>query len=101
MKIPGRLPGQKILWEFEVKKEGWYQIGFRYCQPSESLKPVYRAMEIDGRTPFAELDSVAFPATDTGEYKNLIVKDESNTAACVFGGRSSYDCVACDHGAIG
>lgn len=68
--------GQKILWEFEVKKEGWYQIGFRYCQPSEPLKPVYRAMEIDGRTPFAELDSVAFPATDTGKYKNLIVKDD-------------------------
>lgn len=29
--------GQKILWEFEVKKSGWYQLGFRYSQPSEPL----------------------------------------------------------------
>lgn len=69
--------GQKILWEFEVKEEGLYQIGFRYSQYSEANKVTFRDIEIDGRVPFQELKSVAFEPTSLNQYKNYILNNEN------------------------
>jgi ABC-type glycerol-3-phosphate transport system substrate-binding protein len=69
--------GQKILWEFEVKEEGYYNIGFRYSQYSEANKVTFREIEIDGKVPFTEFTSMAFKPTNLNEYKNYILNDNS------------------------
>lgn len=62
--------GQKILWEFTVPQDGLYTIGVRYLQNSDTDKPVYRKIEIDGTVPFAEWEALSFSGTKTGKYAN-------------------------------
>lgn len=62
--------GQKVLWDFSVEKSGLYELAFRCSQSSNAGKPIFRKIEIDGITPFAELESVTFPVTGTNEYEN-------------------------------
>lgn len=63
--------GQKIVWEFEVENDGFYKIGFRYSQYSDANKVSFRTIEIDGTTPYWELENVSFANTDFYEFKNL------------------------------
>lgn len=65
-----RTAGQKILWEFEVKQDGYYELGLRYMQNSDTNKPVYRSIEIDGAIPFAEWETAAFENTRTNKFDN-------------------------------
>ena len=60
--------GQKVLWEFEVESDGWYEIGLNFCQNSASSKKVCRRIEIDGAVPFAELEEYAFEQTDNNTF---------------------------------
>lgn len=68
-----RESGQKILWEFDVKEDGFYTIGLRYLQNSDTNKAVYRTVEIDGTVPFAEWKTVAFENTDTNKFANKVL----------------------------
>ncbi len=65
--------GQQLAWEFEVEKDGIYELSFRYSQPAATNMPVYRTIAIDGVVPFAELNEVMFPQTGSGEYANFTV----------------------------
>lgn len=69
-----RTSGQKILWEFEVKEDGYYQLGLHYRQNSDTNKPVYRTIEIDGAVPFAEWETVAFENTRSNKYDNMVLE---------------------------
>lgn len=62
--------GQKVLWEFSVPQDGLYSIGVRYLQNSDTDKPVYRRIEIDGSVPFSEWEAHSFINTKTGKYAN-------------------------------
>lgn len=75
--------GQKILWEFEVDEDGYYAIAIRYLQNSDSNKPVYRRVEIDGFVPFSEWEELAFANTKTGKYANKVF-DVNGSAAKVY-----------------
>ena len=75
--------GQKILWEFDVQKEGLYQVGFRYSQHSEANKVTFREIEIDGEVLFVEWKAVAFSPTGLEEYENYIVSD-GNEAMSIY-----------------
>ncbi len=68
-----RESGQKILWEFEVEQDGFYTLGLRYLQNSDTNKAVYRTVEIDGVVPFAEWKTVAFENTDTNKFANKVL----------------------------
>ena len=78
-----RTPGQKVLWEFEVEKDGYYTIGMRFQQNSDTNKPVYRKVEIDGEVPFREFDVVAFENTRTNKYDNKVL-DVNGEPAKIF-----------------
>lgn len=67
--------GQKVSWEFDVKKDGWYTVGFRFCQNSAANKASYRDIEIDGAIPFKEMSNVRFEQTSSNKYKNLLLSD--------------------------
>lgn len=66
--------GQKVLWEFEVETDGYYTLALRYQQNSDTNKPVYRTIEIDGAVPFAEWETVAFENTRTNKYANKVLE---------------------------
>jgi len=65
---------EEITWEFDVEKDGFYKLGFRYKQNFLRGLSTYREVKIDGEIPYKELSAVAFPYTsswkakDTGEY---------------------------------
>lgn len=75
-----RSAGQKILWEFEVDADGYYQLGLRYLQNSDTNKPVYRTVEIDGSVPFAEWKTVAFDNTRTNKFDNKVLDVDGEPA---------------------
>ena len=72
--------GQKVLWEFEVDTDGYYQIGMRYLQNSDTNKPVFRTVEIDGSVPFAEWKTVAFENTKTNKFDNIVLPVDGEPA---------------------
>ncbi|WP_127506083.1 extracellular solute-binding protein [Paenibacillus humicus] len=55
-----RLPGEWIEWEVEVPETGLYQIAFKSQQ--NFVKGIYatRKLTIDGKVPFAEMETVPF-----------------------------------------
>ena len=61
-------PGDTIVWDFEVKKSGYYYLGFIYRQ-CENLGGVsYRNLKIDGVTPFEEAKAIKFKFTSNWSY---------------------------------
>lgn len=70
--------GQKVIWEFNVEKTGFYQLAYHYSQSSNADKPVFRRIEIDGEVPFTEFETVLFPATDTNDFENYTLTDINN-----------------------
>lgn len=67
--------GQKVMWEFEVEEDGWYEIGLKFCQNSAVNKKAYREIEIDGVVPFQELSLVSFEQTRNITYETLFLGD--------------------------
>lgn len=76
--------GQKIMWEIDVKNDGFYNIGFRYLQYSEANKFSFRTIEIDGRAPFEEFENVPFPNTSINKYKNFTVSSDEGKPFTVY-----------------
>lgn len=57
--------GDTIYWTVDVPKAGYYNLGFSYRQGYVLNGNTYRWLKINGKTPFEEATSVAFPyATD-------------------------------------
>lgn len=70
--------GQKVMWEFDVEKDGWYEIGVKYCQNSATAKNNYRAVEIDGSMPFAQMQNIPFRQTSDRKYITEFLGDGNN-----------------------
>lgn len=75
--------GQKVLYTVDIEEAGWYTLSFKYSQYSDAGKPVYRAVEIDGRVPYAELAAVQFPQTGLNSYVQL-TPEADGTPAMVY-----------------
>ena len=69
--------GQKVMWEFEVEEDGWYEIGIKFCQNSAVNKKAYREFEIDGVVPFKELSLVPFEQTRNITYETMFLSNDS------------------------
>lgn len=53
-------PGEKISWNINVKKTGYYQLGFSYKQSDVINASTYRTLRIDGEIPFKEAEEIPF-----------------------------------------
>lgn len=73
-----RQSGQWAEWEFEVPKDGVYQIGFKYLQTYLNNFSAYRTISIDGAPLYRDMEQVAFPY-DTS-WRNLTLSDSSGEA---------------------
>lgn len=73
-------PGEWIEWEFEVPEDGLYQVAIKGKQ--DQYRGVYsnRRVLIDGKVPYAELDSVRFNYTDRYQMRRLGMAQESDSA---------------------
>ena len=65
--------GQKAIWEFDVKKSGWYKMGFICQQNEQTNKSVYRKIEIDGDVPYSSWNNIKINYTGSSGYKNVPV----------------------------
>ncbi|BCJ95301.1 ABC transporter substrate-binding protein [Anaerocolumna cellulosilytica] len=65
--------GQSVTYEFTVKEQGYYNIGFAYKQSDKTDFPVFGDIRIDGEIPAAVFK--AYPFAYSRSYKNLVVKD--------------------------
>ncbi|UVI27565.1 extracellular solute-binding protein [Paenibacillus spongiae] len=66
--------GQTVSWEFEVPKDGLYEIAFRYATPVHNQVP-HRTIRIDGEIPFQEMEEYAFPYIRGWHADSLMDKD--------------------------
>ncbi len=69
--------GQKVLWEFEVEADGWYEMGIKFCQNSGVNKKAYREIEIDGKVPFEEFSLVSFEQTRNITYETRFLSNSA------------------------
>jgi len=53
-------PNEEIIWEFEVEKDGLYNLGLSFKQDRNMNSFAYRYLKIDGKTPFSECASLKF-----------------------------------------
>ncbi len=63
--------GQWISWEFDVPKDGLYQIAIKGKQDQKIGAYSNRKIMIDGELPFTELSAVLFPYSDHYQMKRL------------------------------
>jgi ABC-type glycerol-3-phosphate transport system substrate-binding protein len=63
--------GQAATWEIDIPKSGFYKIGFKYKQEIKYDLPVFRKIEIDGKTPFKEVENYPFQFGDNWQNEVL------------------------------
>ena len=68
--------GDGATWKFEVPKDGWYQIGFRYQNTLTDIA-VYAEIKIDDVIPFVDMEEYCFPYADGWTGSSLIDKDQN------------------------
>lgn len=69
--------GDRIEWNFDVEKSGYYYINMRYKQSDLVNGESWRWLKIDGKTPFEEAKSLVFPY-DTGWKYYTFADGEKN-----------------------
>ena len=55
--------GQRVVWNFTVPEDGWYNMAFHYSQSYKEGQESRRTIEIDGKIPYAELREIEFSYT--------------------------------------
>lgn len=74
--------GEKIIWNLDVKKTGWYKLAFKYKQNYVLNGNSYRKLTIDGATPFSEASEIAFPYIT--DWKMLEYSNKSGEPYLVY-----------------
>jgi len=74
--------GETIIWETPELPEGYYQLGFLYRQSEVIDGKVYRALTIDGETPFKEAEAIGFMHNDNWQQK--FFSDDENNPYLIF-----------------
>ena len=78
-----RIPGQKVLWEFEIEDPGFYYIVINYLADDggrtiSGSKNTFRSIEINGERLFAEFDSYMFPWTGRDNYERYTLSADGS-----------------------
>lgn len=53
--------GQWVTWTIDAPEDGLYKIGVKFSQSIQRGMTSYRKLTIDGKEPFAEMNTIAFP----------------------------------------
>lgn len=68
--------GQWIEWEIEVPADGWYNLGFKGRQNYNRGQSSIRSLQIDGVTPFAEAEQIAFQYSNDWQINTVGTEEE-------------------------
>lgn len=68
--------GQTLEWNFNVKKTGYYKLGFRYRQSDVINAESWRWLKIDGKTPFEEAKGIRFPYCASWDFLEFSNNDK-------------------------
>lgn len=71
--------GQRVVWQFDVEQDGWYNICLHYTQSEKEGQSVYRTIEIDGKVPFSEMKEIGFAYTGS-DYANAVIQVDDENA---------------------
>lgn len=74
--------GQKVTYEFEVEKAGYYNIGMNYRQSDKTDFPVFLNVEVDGKIPNTEFESYAMEYTN--KYRTETLSDAEGNKLSVY-----------------
>lgn len=69
--------GDTVIWETPELPEGYYQLGFSFRQSAVMGGKTYRKLTVDGRTPFAEAQSIGFQYGDG--WQQAFFANDKNT----------------------
>jgi ABC-type glycerol-3-phosphate transport system substrate-binding protein len=73
---------QEITWSFEVNESGRYKFGFRALQNVVSQKTSFRTVRIDGKVPYSEFQSYAFPYS--ASWQGRVLEDADSKPYAVY-----------------
>ncbi len=74
--------GQRITYNFDINKSGYYNLGFAYKQSGKTDFPVFADISIDGEVPNTQLKAYAFPYEK--DYTNRRVKDDEGNNVGIY-----------------
>lgn len=74
--------GQKVTYQFDVYKDGYYYIGMNYRQSDKNDFPVFLNIEIDGAIPNQQLES--YPMAYTTKYQTTTLADDNGEKIGVY-----------------
>lgn len=74
--------GESIVWNVNVSKSGYYQLGFSYRQSTVINSSTYRSLTIDGKVPFNEAAEIDFAYTTDWESK--VFSDEEGNPYLIY-----------------
>lgn len=76
-------PGNSVTYSFSITEPGIYYLALKYRQSEKSDMPVFKNILIDGKVPFDEFYSYAFPYTGS-KTKTYTVSLEDQPAGIFF-----------------
>lgn len=68
-------PNQTLSWHVDIPKTGLYKLGFKFKQSDSVNNVSYRSLTINGKSPFDEAKSIAFPYNSRWQFKELSDSD--------------------------
>ncbi len=74
--------GESITWNVNVKKSGYYQVGFNYRQSAVINGNTYRMLTVDGKLPFSEAKEISFAYCT--EWEGLNFADKKNKPYLIY-----------------
>lgn len=74
--------GQRVTYEFNVEKTGYYNLALNYIQTDKSGFPVFVDVAVDGSIPNTAFS--AYPFNYTTEYKTSTLKDADKNKLSIY-----------------
>ena len=75
-------PGQRLTWNVEVPKAGYYKLAFRYKQSHVLNGNAYRKLLINGEVPFAEAANMCFKYDL--DWKHMVFGDDKGNPYLIY-----------------
>ena len=92
--------GDSITWKTPKLSAGYYSIALSFRQSAVLGGKVYRSLKIDGKTPFAETNSIGFAYNDG--WQQIILVDQNNEPYKFYFSEGEHDIsLSVSLGAIG
>ena len=81
--------GQVLTWKVNIKQSGLYKLAFKFKQSDLVNGISYRSMKVDGKTPFAEAEAIAFGYKTNWQVSDFA--DENNNPYLIYLSKGDHE----------